>query len=111
MASAGADLPAAFGLALAVAGPKYVALGLVAGAAIVERNDDFMQNIETSNGGENIRRNYQAEWSYNLGLKGFTWDKANGGKAPNNAALALGTNWDKNVTSNKDLPGVVVVTV
>ena len=100
------DIPA-----LAIAGPKYVALGLVPGAAIVERNDDFMQNIETSNGGENIRRNYQAEWSYNLGLKGFTWDKANGGKAPNNAALALGTNWDKNVTSNKDLPGVVVVTV
>lgn len=100
------DIPA-----LAISGPKYVALGLVSGAAIIERNDDMLQNIETSNGGENIRRTYQAEWSYNLGVKGFTWDKTNGGKAPSNAALALGTNWDKTVTSTKDLPGVVVITV
>lgn len=101
------DIPALF---IAGSPNKYASLGLVPGAAIVERNDDMMQNIETSNGGENIRRTYQAEWSYNLGIKGFTWDKTNGGKAPSNSALALGTNWDKTVTSAKDLPGVVVIT-
>ena len=26
-------------------------------------------------GGANITRTYQAEWSYNLGLKGYAWDK------------------------------------
>ncbi len=99
------DIPA-----LVLAGPEYASLGLVTGAALIERNDDFFANIATLNGKENITRTYQAEWSYNLGIKGFTWDKTSGGKSPNNAALALGTNWDQTVTSFKDLPGVVVIT-
>lgn len=98
--------------ALVVAGSPtdYISLGLVPGAALVERNDDFFQNIETSNGFENIQRTYQAEWTYNLGIKGFTWDKANGGHSPTTAALATSTNWDKTVTSDKDLAGVVLRT-
>lgn len=96
--------------ALVVAGPEYLSLGLVSGAALVERNDDFTQNIETKNGFENIARTYQAEWSYSLGMKGFTWDKTNGGKAPSNAAIATGTNWDKTATSFKDLAGVALRT-
>jgi hypothetical protein len=88
----------------------YVALGLTAGAAIVERNSDYYQNIEETNGDENIQRTLQAEWSYNLGLKGFTWDKSSGGKSPSTAALATAANWDKNVTSHKDLAGVALRT-
>lgn len=101
------DIPA---LVIAGSPTDYLSLGLVPGAAIVERNDDFTQNIDTRNGGENIRRTYQAEWSYNLGLKGFTWDKTNGGKAPNAASIATGTNWDMTSTSYKDLGGVVLRT-
>lgn len=101
------DIPA---LVIAGSPTDYLSLGLVPGAAIVERNDDFTQNIDTRNGGENIRRTYQAEWSYNLGLKGFSWDKTNGGKAPNAASIATGTNWDKTVTSFKDLGGVALRT-
>lgn len=83
-------------------------LGLVPGGIIVEQNNDFTDNYETTNGDENILRTYQAEWSYNLGIKGFAWDKANGGKSPNDAALATQTNWDKIVTSHKDLAGVLI---
>lgn len=89
---------------------KYLSLGLVPGAAIVERNTDFTQNFDTRNGDENILRTYQAEWSYNLGIKGFTWDKQNGGKAPTQATLVTSSNWDKTATSYKDLAGVVVKT-
>lgn len=98
--------------ALVVAGSPvdYLSLGLVPGAAIVERNSDFTQNIDTRNGDENILRSYQAEWSYNLGLKGFTWDKTNGGKAPNAASITTGTNWDKTATSFKHLAGVALRT-
>lgn len=98
--------------ALVVAGSPtdYVSLGLVPGAAIVERNTDFTQNIDTRNGDENILRTYQAEWSYNLGIKGFTWDKTAGGKAPTNASLATGTNWVETATSHKHLAGVAVRT-
>jgi hypothetical protein len=83
-------------------------LGLVPGAIKVEQNDDFLANESTTNGMENIVTTYQQEWSNNISIKGFTWDKANGGKSPNDAALLTATNWDKIVTSNKDLAGVIV---
>jgi hypothetical protein len=88
----------------------YHICGLTQGAVMVEQNGDFDANIETSNGDENILRTYQAEWSYNVGLKGFAWDKANGGKSPNDTALGTATNWDRYATSDKDLAGVLVNT-
>lgn len=88
---------------------KYAILGLVPGAVIVDQNGDFMANEQTKNGDENIIRTYQAEWSYNVGVRGFAWDKTNGGKSPNDAALLTSTNWDRYATSDKDLAGVTVI--
>lgn len=87
---------------------KYQILGLSAGAVLVSQNGDFTDNIETRNGNENIIRTYQAEWSYNVGVKGFAWDKTNGGKSPTDAALGTSTNWIRYSTSDKDLAGVLV---
>ncbi len=87
----------------------YRSIGLVAGGIIVEQNNDFDDNIETSNGDENIQRTYQAEWTYNLGVKGYSWDKTSGGKSPNDAALATANNWDRFATSHKDTAGVLVI--
>lgn len=87
---------------------NYYILGLVQGAINVENNGDYMANEETKNGDENILRTLQAEWSYNLGVKGYAWDKTNGGKSPTDAALGTSTNWDKYVTSDKDGPGVIL---
>jgi len=86
----------------------YAALGLTPGAVLVSQNGDFTDNVETKNGDENIIRTYQAEWSYNVGVQGFAWDKPNGGKSPTNAALGTATNWDRYATSDKDLAGVLV---
>lgn len=86
----------------------YNTLGLVPGAIMLDQNNDFDANEETKNGGENIIRTYQAEWSYELGIMGFAWDKANGGKSPNDAAILTGTNWDRYATSEKDLAGVLL---
>jgi hypothetical protein len=88
---------------------KYRSVGLVTGAVLVDDNGDFDENIQTVNGDENILRTYQAEWSYNLGMKGYQWDSANGGKSPANAALFTGTNWDKYSTSVKDTAGVMLL--
>lgn len=88
--------------------PGYAILGLVPGALMITQNPDFYANEDTSNGDENITKTYQAEWSWNLGIKGFAWDKGNGGKSPANAALFLATNWDRIATSDKDLAGVVL---
>ena len=86
----------------------YRILGLVPGAVMIGQNNDFDANEETKNGDENIARTYQAEWSYNVGVKGFAWDKASGGKSPTDAALFTSTNWEQYATSEKDLAGVIV---
>lgn len=90
--------------------PIYHNLGLVPGAAVITLNDDYDSNVETKNGDENLIRSMQAEWSYNVGVKGYAWDKATGGKAPTDNALFTTANWDKYATSHKDVAGVVVET-
>lgn len=88
----------------------YNTLGLVPGAINVDQNNDFDANEETKNGNENIIRTYQAEWSYELGIMGFAWDKTAGGKSPNDAALLTGSNWERYATSHKDMAGVLLKT-
>jgi hypothetical protein len=101
------DSPA---LAYVSTGNKYRSLGLVPGAALVVDNAaDTRVNTQTSNGRTNIHDTYQAQGSFNLGIKGFKWDVVNGGKSPNDAALAVSTNWDQAATSIKDLAGVMLL--
>lgn len=100
------DLKVADGVSAGV--DLYRTLGLSANAVVIQQNNDFLDNTETKNGKENITRTFQAQWSFNTALKGFAWDKTNGGKSPTNAALATASNWDQYVTENKDLAGVIV---
>jgi len=88
----------------------YHTLGLAQGAAMVESNGDLFTNVETSNGTENIQRTMQSEYTFNLKLKGYSWDKVSGGASPTAAAIATGANWDKVVTDNKNTAGVLVNT-
>lgn len=108
-----ADVPGLMVPAVGTGGSQHNAwfhtIGLTPGAVDISQSDDFFDNWSTTNGDENIKRTYQAEWSYSVGVKGFAWDKTNGGKAPNDAALFTGTNWDQVVTSIKDGPGVMLV--
>lgn len=89
-------------------GTKYRTLGLTQGAVVIQQNPDYLENIETTNGDENIQRTWQAQWTYNLSLKGYAWDKDNGGASPSTAALATGTNWDKYTASIKDTSGILI---
>lgn len=98
------------GLVVAGTPNEYLSLGLQPGSIYVGANNDFTDNFENKNGDENIIRTYQAEWSFNLGVNGFAWDKANGSHSPADAALFTGTNWDKIVTSIKDIGGVLLRT-
>ena len=69
--------------------------------ALGERRDDLReQRIETT---------MQADYTFGLGLKGFTWDTANGGKSPTSAELATGTNWDLVANSIKGSAGVITI--
>jgi len=73
---------------------KEKILALQEGAVVIEPNGDFNQNIQTNNGESRIKTTYQAEYTENVGLRGYTWDETNGGKSPLEAELKTGTNWD-----------------
>ena len=73
---------------------KEHVLCLTAGAVTIEPNGDFISNIETKNGTEQLATTFQAQYTENVGLKGYTWDEANGGKSPLTAELKTGSNWD-----------------
>lgn len=88
---------------------KQKVLSLVAGAATVFDGSDIITNIQTNNGQTRIETTMQMDYTFGLGLKGYTWDEANGGKSPTDAEIATGTNWDKTATSIKHTAGVITI--
>lgn len=91
------------------ANDKDKVLHLTESAAIVHDGGDMISNIETSNGKERIETTLQVDYSFGLGLKGYAWDTANGGKSPTDAEIATGSNWDKIATSIKHTAGAILV--
>jgi len=88
---------------------KEIILSLVSGAALVHDARDQISNVDTSNGKERIETTIQVDYTFGLGLKGFTWDVTAGGKSPTDAELATGSNWDKTATSIKHTAGVALI--
>lgn len=88
---------------------KEIILALASGAALVHDGRDIISNVQTTNGQTRIETTIQVDYTFGLGLKGYTWDVANGGKSPTSAALSTGTNWDKTATSIKDTAGVALI--
>jgi hypothetical protein len=88
----------------------YNTLGLVAGACIVEESEAETFYTDIISGKENLARLFQAEYAYNITIKGHKWDTANGGINPANAALGTTTNWDKVASDDKLCAGVRLVT-
>jgi hypothetical protein len=88
---------------------KQRVLSLVESAAVVHDGNDLISNIETSNGQTRIETTMQVDYTFGLGLKGYTWDETNGGKSPTDAELATGSNWDKVATNIKHTAGVITI--
>lgn len=97
------------GLTYTSSGTKFRTLGLVPGAVMIDQNNDFVDNFDTRNGDENITSTYQSQWSFELGIKGFTWNKTGGGHAPTDSTIQTASNWTKIATSIKDMAGVVAL--
>ena len=83
-------------------------LSLVAGGLTVEGGDDVIYNLETSNGKKRIETTWQSDYSFIIGVRGFSWDVTNGGKSPTDAELATGSNWDRVATSVKGCAGTIL---
>lgn len=105
------DSPALYSAAVVdpAAPAKQRVLSLADGAAMVMDGSDLITNIETTNGNQRIETTMQADYAFGLGLKGYTWDTANGGKSPTNAELATGSNWDLVAASIKASAGVITI--
>ena len=86
----------------------YFTLGLVENGIFVEDNGDFRQTTLEVPGNENIQVTYQAEWSYNLNIKGYSWTAATGGASPTDTAISTGANWGLTATDNKLTAGVLL---
>lgn len=85
------DIPAL----IADTGATAKVLTLVDGAIMVSGASEPFTNIETKNENKRIVSTWQTEVDYTLGLKGYSWDEANGGASPITADLETGANWDK----------------
>lgn len=88
---------------------KTKVLSVVANGVIVDNASDIISNIDTSNGNTRIQTTWQADYSFGLKLKGYSWDVANGGKSPLDAELFTATNWDKAVAENKHTLGTLAI--
>jgi hypothetical protein len=103
------DAPALYQAQVSPAPNLQKVLSLADSAAIVHDGSDVVTSVQTSNGKERIETTFQADYSFGMGLKGYAWDIANGGKSPTNAELATGSNWDLFVNSVKSSAGVITI--
>lgn len=87
---------------------EYWVLGLVQNAVTVKESAQAGILADVVLGKENITGRIQGEFALNLGVRGMAWDVTTGGANPTDASLATTTNWDKVVTSDKELPGVAI---
>jgi hypothetical protein len=98
----------AAGLAMTVgaeAGTAVLGLTMDAVSIIESESRDFMS--EMVSGGENIKYRIQAEGSYALNVKGYSW-KAASGTNPTIAAVGTAANWEKKATNVKSTAGVIL---
>ncbi|WP_448043803.1 major capsid protein [Bradyrhizobium liaoningense] len=87
---------------------NYYTLGLTANGVLCEVTETNDVVVDDVTGLEVLMTRLQGEFAYNLGLKGFKFDVANGGTNPNATAVGTGANWDKAATYDKALAGVVL---
>lgn len=82
-------------------------LSLAAGGIVVHDAGDLVMNTETSNGKQRIETSTQVDYTYGLGLKGYSFSSSVA--SPTDAELALGSNWAKTATSVKHTAGVLTL--
>ena len=88
---------------------KDKVLSVCAGGITASNGNDLITNIDTPNGTERLETTWQADYTFGLKLKGYSWDTVNGGKSPLDAEIFTGSNWDKAVTYNKHTLGTLAI--
>lgn len=84
-------------------------LALAENAALVHDAGDVQANVDTRNGKQRIESTMQWDYTFGLGLKGYSWDTTTGGASPTDEDLATAANWDLVATSIKHSAGAIAV--
>ena len=85
---------------------EFTILGLTEDALVLTDSEDGAVISELVGGLENIVARYQAEYAFNVKVKGFQYT---GTKSPSLATLGNGANWDYVMTDIKSGPGVKLI--
>lgn len=88
------------------AGTKERVLSLLPMAATIASNNDFRSSIVEGTGKTRLETTYQAEYTENVSVKGYSWNTAV--KSPVKAQLETGTNWSL-VLPLKESAGVLLI--
>jgi hypothetical protein len=89
-----------------IAGAKERVLALSLMSATIASNNDFRSSIVEGTGKTRLETTYQAEYTENVGIKGYSWNTAV--KSPVKAQLETGTNWSL-VMPLKESAGVMLI--
>lgn len=88
--------------------PNYSCLGLTRSAMEIDLTEPPLAVAEGPiTGADNLFIRWQAEYSYNLKMRGCAYATGSGAN-PTNATVATAGSWDTKVASNKLLPGVII---
>ena len=89
------------------ADPIYFVLGLTEGALTLTQSEERNVHSELVGGKANIIARWQAEYAYNVKVKGFSYVGTSA--SPTNAELGTAANWNYIKTDVKSGPGVVII--
>lgn len=84
-------------------------LGLTSGALTINESQVTDTAFELVTGLENLVYRFQSEYGFNIGMKGYSYDKTAGAN-PTDATLATGANWVKTASFDKSTAGVLINT-
>lgn len=90
------------------AADTYNTLGLVRDAVVIEESEEETFWTDIVSGNVNLLRRFQAEYAYNVSVKGFKYDVAVGVN-PTDANLGASGSWDQVATDDKQTAGVRLV--
>lgn len=85
------------------------ALSLVPNAVTINDPKDMQVNIETKNGKQRLETSFQADYTFNIAMKGYSWDAALGGECPMDPELLSSYNWKLDAANIKQTAGVLAV--
>lgn len=85
----------------------YHVMGLTSNAIVLENTETERVVLDEVTGLENLVIRLQGEYAYNLGVKGYKYDTSVGAN-PTDTNVGTSSTWDKAVTDDKDVAGIII---